>query len=213
MKNHAPQLRVSLGFADAKDQTVAATAGGVLDNLWGNPNFPSVPFPSTTLLTRRNEFLQAMADQAQGGTAATAEKNNKRMALIALLRELAAYVQKESGNDMARLLSSGFNAVSMNRAQSPLDTPLIKEITNGISGQLAMKVKPVKNAKSYEVRIAVVAPGGTIGPWEAAGGFASSRHMILEGLTPGTTYMVEVRALGGSTGYSGWSDPSSHMSL
>jgi len=32
-------------------------------------------------------------------------------------------------------------------------------------------------------------------------------------LTPGTTYNVQVRAIGGSTGYSDWSDPSSHMSL
>ncbi len=122
-------------------------------------------------------------------------------------------MQTESANDMAKLLSSGFNAVNMNRAQSPLDTPLIVEIVNGISGQLVVKVKPVKNAKSYEVRVAVVAPGGATGPWQDAGDFTDSRQMIVEGLTPGTNYAVQVRAIGGSTGYSGWSDPSSHMSM
>ena len=82
---HTPQLRVSLGFAEGSDHVVEGTAGDVLDNLWGNPNFTSVPIPSTTLATARNEFLQAMADMAQEGTAATAEKNNKREALIAVL--------------------------------------------------------------------------------------------------------------------------------
>jgi hypothetical protein len=35
----------------------------------------------------------------------------------------------------------------------------------------------------------------------------------LYGLTPGTTYSLQVRAVGGSTGYSDWSDAVSHMSL
>jgi len=37
--------------------------------------------------------------------------------------------------------------------------------------------------------------------------------MPLNGLTPGTNYSLDVRAVGGSTGYSDWSDPVSHMSL
>ena len=35
----------------------------------------------------------------------------------------------------------------------------------------------------------------------------------INGLTAGTNYSIEVRAIGGSTGYSDWSDPVSHMSL
>lgn len=37
--------------------------------------------------------------------------------------------------------------------------------------------------------------------------------MPLNGLTPGTQYQVQVRAIGGSTGYSDWSDSVSHMSM
>ncbi|MFM8469141.1 MAG: fibronectin type III domain-containing protein [Limisphaerales bacterium] len=36
---------------------------------------------------------------------------------------------------------------------------------------------------------------------------------VVENLTPGTTYTFSVRAVGGSTGFSDWSDPVSHMSL
>jgi chitodextrinase len=45
------------------------------------------------------------------------------------------------------------------------------------------------------------------GPWQAAGVFTNSRSMTVDGLTPGTTYMFQARAVGGSTRYSDWSNP------
>jgi hypothetical protein len=38
-----------------------------------------------------------------------------------------------------------------------------------------------------------------------------ARNIIAHGLTPGQVYSVQARAIGGSTGYFDWSDPSSHM--
>ena len=37
--------------------------------------------------------------------------------------------------------------------------------------------------------------------------------MVVNGLTPGVVYTFQVRAVGGSTGYSEWSDPVSHMAI
>jgi hypothetical protein len=37
--------------------------------------------------------------------------------------------------------------------------------------------------------------------------------MPANGLTPGTTNRFQVRAIGGSTGYTNWSDPVSHISM
>ena len=54
---------------------------------------------------------------------------------------------------------------------------------------------------------------GAPGPWQSGGLFTDSRAMVFNTLTPGTTYNVQVRAIGGSTGYSDWSDPVSHMSM
>ena len=160
----------------------------------------------------RDAFLLAIGVQAQGGTASTADKANARAALVDLLRQLAAYVQEKCGNDLATLLSSGFDAVSTNRASVALGKPLIIEIINGNSGQLIIRVRPVKNAKCYEVRYAAIA-AGLPGPWQNGGLFTNSRGMPVNGLTPGTNYMFEVRVIGGKTGYSDWSDPTSHMSL
>jgi hypothetical protein len=43
--------------------------------------------------------------------------------------------------------------------------------------------------------------------------FTQARRIVLTGLTPGVTYAVRVRAIGGSTGFSDWSDPISHMAM
>jgi len=56
-------------------------------------------------------------------------------------------------------------------------------------------------------------PGGAPGPWQTGGLFTSRRAMCVNNLTPGTNYTFQVRAIGGSTGDSDWSDPSGHMSL
>ena len=48
---------------------------------------------------------------------------------------------------------------------------------------------------------------GKPGPFQMAGLFTASRNMSVEGLVRGGSYAFQVRAVGGSTGYSGWSDP------
>ncbi|HEU5122457.1 MAG TPA: fibronectin type III domain-containing protein [Verrucomicrobiae bacterium] len=53
----------------------------------------------------------------------------------------------------------------------------------------------------------------TGGNWQSAGVFTQARKIVLTDLTPGTTYTIQARAIGGSTGSSDWSDPVSHMSL
>ena len=61
-------------------------------------------------------------------------------------------------------------------------------------------------AEIFAVRI------GT-GPWVTVVTSSKGRGIILPGLVPGTMYDVQVRAIGGSTGYSDWSDPVSHMCM
>ena len=69
-------------------------------------------------------------------------------------------------------------------------------------------MQPVPTARVYEVRMSY----GTSG-WQVVGLFTQARKILVENLTPGTTYTFQARAIGGSTGSSEWSDPVSHMSL
>lgn len=208
-----PQLRVQLGFSNMTDEALEDLAGEVLAGLYGNPVYPDPPVTQAALQTALSDFTNAIIAQAQGGPAATAAKNNKRDILIDLLRLLAAFVQQKHGNDLEKLLSSGFDAVSQNNASVPLPAPAIKDILNGNTGQLILRVTAIRNARAYEVRHALLDGAGTPGPWSASSIFTNSRSMPVNGLTPGAKYTFEVRAIGGSTGHSDWSDSVSHRSL
>ncbi len=104
-------------------------------------------------------------------------------------------------------------AASTSHAQGELDTPVITGILNAGSGQLKLRIDPIPNARCYEARYALIGPGGAPGPWQDGGLFTNSRKIIIPGLTPGSTYAFQIRAVGGSTGYSDWSDQVSHMSM
>ena len=157
------------------------------------------------------DLKEALSAQAHGGTAATAEKNNKREILITLLRKLKHYVEDNCNNDLAVLLSSGFQAAATSRTRSALANPAILGIDFGNSTELVLKVTPIAHAKCYEVRSAAVGAGGVPGGLQTAGLFTTSKSMTIAGLVPGTTYTFQVRAVGGSTGYSDWSNPVSRM--
>ena len=126
-------------------------------------------------------------------------------------------IQKDPSYGLAELLSSGFDAASTSRAQRPLDTPSIRGIDNSGTGQLTLRVTPVTNARLYEAQhqsVPNAATGaGSVGEWVSAGMYQSTRSMVVTGLVPGGTYNFRVRAVGGSTGYSAWSNPVGHMSL
>jgi hypothetical protein len=49
------------------------------------------------------------------------------------------------------------------------------------------------------------------GNWTPAGTFTQARRIVLTGLMPGQIYAVQIRAVGGSVGYSDWSDAVTHM--
>jgi hypothetical protein len=54
---------------------------------------------------------------------------------------------------------------------------------------------------------------GHSGDWMPSIFDGDSQHITFNGLKAGETYTAQVRALGGSTGQSDWSDPTTHMSM
>jgi hypothetical protein len=198
--------RVALSFAQLSDAKLDDFTQNIIASLTGNASFPTPTVPPADLSSALSTFTATLAATAQGGTQATAAKNAARDALVALLRKEANYVQGIASTDLAMLLSSGFEAINSNRSQSPLDKPSIMQINNEASTQLVLRLQPVDNARSYEVRVSYGANG-----WQAAGVFTQARRVVLTNLTPGTNYNIQARAVGGSTGYSDWSDPVSHM--
>lgn len=199
------KLKVSLAYNSYPDAALDELTTAIITAMTGNTAFPTPTIPLATVTTLQITFRNAMAAAANGGTPLTAAKNQARQALSDALDANAMYVQTIARYDLAMLLSSGYQAASTNRAKVQLPAPTILALENEMSAQLVLRLSPIPNAYCYEVQT----KNG--GGWTPAGVFTAARKIILTSLTPGTTYNVQARAIGGSTGYSDWSDPSSHI--
>ena len=106
------------------------------------------------------------------------------------------------------LLSSGFQVTNTNRTRIVLPQVVVENVLNPQSGLFRIVVQAVSTSRGYELRY----KNGS-GDYVAGGVFTSSRGILLPNLTPGSNYTVQVRAIGGITGYSDWSDPVTRMSM
>jgi hypothetical protein len=132
-----------------------------------------------------------------------------RGALVAALRQIVAYIHSLGLTKESDVLSSGFDLAVWNTRQTPLATPVLVRLDNSVSTQLTLKMRAVANAKAYEVQFS--ADGGQT--WQGLGIYPHTQGIVMTGLTPGKVYAMRIRAIGGSTRYSGWSNAISGMAL
>jgi len=199
--------RINTKFVKGTDNGVNNLALDVGDALLDNPAFPKLPVSLVDVSAQQVAFSASMVEARKGGADRTRLKQAARQVLTDSLVKISLYCQSEAMHDLDTLLSSGFDVVSTNRTSAPLDQPAIISIQNNVSGQLTVRGQSVLNGRMYQVR------GSTDGgkTWTLWPQFNGARLMVLSPTTPGTTYIVEFCALGGSTGQSAWSNPISIM--
>src|SRR2546430_664857 len=84
-------------------------------------------------------------------------------------------------------------------------------LLKGSTGQLLASIKPVRKAKSYELRYGAVGAGGAApAAWSTLMVPNAKIAVPIKGLTPGTTYAIQVRAYG-QLGYTEYSDSVTRM--
>jgi hypothetical protein len=203
------RYRVSNTFTTLSDYSLVGFTQVVTTCLTGNAAFPSLPVKLTDLSALEAAFQTAVNNMAQNNSSElTALRDEAREALLDALRKTAAYVQSVALNSLSTLLSSGFQNVPTQSPSSPLDTPTIISVTNNGTKQVLLRLESVTNAKSYQIQLSTD-NGKT---WTMGGAYPQARRIILTNLVPGTTYLIQAQAIGGSTGQSGWSTPVSIMS-
>lgn len=198
--------RVALGFAQLPDSELSDFSVTVVTKMTNNSSYTDPTVPLADITNANTVFASAIAAAAQGGTQLTAAKNAAREVLVSLLRTQAAYVESIAKDNLTVMLSSGYWSTAVERTRKPLAKPAILNIDNIATTQLMVRAGRLDNARAYEARIRV---GDQ--EWKSVGVFTKARGMLLPDLVPGTMYDVQVRGVGGTTGYSDWSDPVSHM--
>jgi hypothetical protein len=177
------RYRVSNAFTVLSDNDLIGFVLAVITCLTGNAAFPSLPVSLTEVSALLAEFQDAVNAMALSSSAQlTAERDAARIALLDALRKTAA---------------------SNSTAQTPLPVPAILSLQNLASTEVLLRLSPITNAKSYETQLST--DGGKT--WVSGGISSKARRIVLKNLVPGTVYTVQARAIGGSTGQSGWSTP------
>ena len=204
-------VKVSISFLlTDSDPQLIVDCNGVITGLTGNASYttpvPGIPIVQGAL----DEFVAAEAAAVNGGVVLTAIKNDKRDALVGLMRELASYVQVTCKGDLTVLLSSGFPIQKPQR--NPIGTlpaPSNLAVSLGaLSGELDAEVSPVFGAAVYNWRISTATAPSVV--LQSAQTTAASNSFT--GLTPGVIYNVEVNAVG-AAGPSDWSAPVPRMAM
>jgi hypothetical protein len=212
-KKTIPPLHVALGYASVTDADLVAQALAAHDGVKAHPElFPNPP-DLQVVSAAIQSFQNAMVAAQDGGKKAVAEKKKQRTALIKVLRPLGHYVEANCKDDPTILAASGFKAVSKVRVvPQPTEKGAIAGVTNGkMSGQVIVKGKKVAKARSYVLRSAPIGADGKPGNWTELG-VTNSRAIPVQGLTPGTNYAFQLRALG-ALGYGDWSEIATRIAI
>jgi len=203
-------FRINTGaITRGTDNDVCDVTLDVADALDGHPVFTGPPFSAVQLTALLGTFNTTRTAARKLGKDRTLAKKIARQALCDALVADALYCQGLARHDLNTLLTSGFEVVSTNRTSSPLDTPQINSVDNSVSAQLLLRGGAVVNGRMYLLRFSL--DNGVT--WTVADTkYSSARRMLLTPTIPGKIYMIEICALGGSTGQSAWSAPVSIMS-
>ena len=202
--------KISLSFARATDGNLVIFTDSVISKMTNNAEYPTPTPTLASVQTSLTAFQDALAEAKDGGPSKTAAKNAAREVLMTKLRNLTLYVQMECGDDLAVLLTSGFEATKTPTPAGILPAPQQVTLTQGpLSGTLDLRGRPVSNAGAYEAQktTRIDNPGS----WESVDQMTAAR-MQIEGLTPGKTYWARIRAIG-SAGPGAWSEPVSAIAL
>jgi hypothetical protein len=203
-----PRYRVSYAFTTLSDNDLIAFVQVVIICLTGSAVFINLPVKLADLSALLAAFQTSVNNMALNtNSQLTALRDEAREELLDAFRKTGAYVQSVALNSLSMLLSSGFQNVPTQSPSSPLDTPTILSVNNNGTTQVVLRLSPVTNARSYQIQFS--ADGGKT--WQNGGVYTQARRIVLTNLVPGTTYMIQAQAIGGSTGQSNWSTPVSIM--
>ena len=193
------------GFSNVSDADVVTRCTNIQTNMIGNPHYPNPPVDLAALKTEIDKFSALIAQALDGSKKVIAEKHKQREVVIKMVRLLGRYVEVTSNGDMAVFQTSGFQAASMTKTTSEPLSEKIRKIEHGPnSGQVVIWVRKIPKTSSYEIRYAA-ANGPTPTQWTPVGVPKVKTPATITGLTPGTTYSFQARALT-KTGYTDWSD-------
>jgi len=210
-KSKLNRIKVALATAQLSDEQFLARCHSVHDAFDGNPRYPTPVVDLPTFKGKIGEYAAAIAEGLDGGKRAKAERARLRLEITHMYESLGQYAQANCNRDIATLISSGFSPVTYARSTAqPLSPPKVRDLGQGIGGELLVAIGATAKARSHELRYTALGQDGIPGPWTTMSVAIVKSRIAIGGLKPGITYAFQVRALG-ALGFTDWSDSRTRM--
>jgi hypothetical protein len=212
MSNSAKQhpIKAITNFRAMTPDAVVTAATNAQGEVYNNPNFagaPPQPVDQPALKAATDTLVAANAAAVNGGKKEVALQKHQKEVVVKMLVQLAHWAEANCKDDMTTFLSTGFKAAASTKPKAPPLSETIRKVVQGISGQLVVTLVRYPGAASYEVRWAQLPAGGTLPTaWSSLPSANVRTPVTISGLTPGTTYVIQARAVT-KTGYSEYGQP------
>ncbi|OQP42802.1 hypothetical protein A4H97_11620 [Niastella yeongjuensis] len=171
---------------------IAMICQRVIENMENNPAFPTPPAALTELKKLLPEYQAALVKAGSRDKQMVSVKNDKKVLVLAYLKELAEYVTVTCNGDRTLILSSGFDVANDAR---DYQTPAIEilEVEMGAAGEATTHAKNVSGILAYVHQYTKEQPGINT-EWIGIGSSQSSH--TFEGLISDKRYWFRVVAIG-----------------
>ena len=204
-------IKAIINFRGVTADAVVTAAVNIAGTVYNNPKFAGAspqPVDQPTLKAATDALVAGNAAAVDGGKKAVQEQKHLKGVVVKFLTQLAHWAEANCKEDMTTFLSSGFQAASAKKPKAPPVTESIRKVVLGAkSGELVVKLMKYPGAASYEVRWGQVSAGGGMPTaWNSQPLANVKTPVTISGLTPGTTYLIEARAVT-KAGYTDYGQP------
>lgn len=196
--------KVKIGFSKLQVPQQVERSRLITTRMTGNANF-ATPVPTVADVIAATNALETAYNESRGR-----DKNKvqimrlRRAEMLALIVQLAGYVQSITEGDGEKILSSGFDVVRRGEPQPPVGKVLNVRASNGpLSGAIKLLWNKTTGVRVYIVEYTTdpIVPGGF-----REHSITSKTRIVMFDFTPGTKYWLRVAAIG-KDGRGDWSDP------
>ncbi len=200
--------KIKIGFSTLDVPKQIERSRLIQTAMTGNASY-ATPVPSLATVKTATDNLEASYNESRGR-----DKNKvqimklRRAEMLALIIQLAAYVQSTSNGDKETILSSGFDVITRGVPQPPVGQVLNLRVSKGtVSGTVKLLWDRMPGARVYVIEVST----DPFGPetFEPRGVSTKSRFE-LDKLKPGNKYWMRVAAIG-LNGLGDWSDPAAKI--
>jgi hypothetical protein len=199
-------IKASLGFKKSSANDVLNRANAVKDGVFADKDdYSNPPVDEATLKSQIDALSAGIAAAMDGGKKAVVAREHQKGSshqVIASTRTLRrGELQGQHADFSEERLPAGVHGTHYSRAAVGFDPHDPAEN----SGQMLVSLVARPSALSYQLHWAPVGPGGTLGNWTEQPVGKMRSPALVTGLTPGTAYVFQVRAVTKS-GYTDWSE-------